>query len=276
MERLRRTDVGATTSTDGEPGSRSNSRPDHVNGHAVGKEPCGPLGDGYRLAPLRLDYNPLVVNERYLRLYSGVVYDACEHLGLSGRAMSGGMYPLVHTMKVAGPAFTVHCISTPSRDERIHNIRLGMLRSMTPGCVQIRDTQGNCNCGQFGEISATAARAAGCVGAVIDGSTRDSNRLIEMEFPTFCRFRNPVEAFGRFMAVDYQVPICVQGIDGQLVVYPGDYLFGDNDGVVIVPKAKTMAVLKQAEEWFESEARSRADMASGIDPFEVYEKHGRF
>lgn len=143
-------------------------------------------------------------------MYAGLVYDACEHFGLTGRAMSSGIYPLVPSMQVAGPAFTVRMISTPSRDETTHNIRLGMLRDMTPGCIQVRDTQNNQNCGQFGEISATAARAAGCVGAVIDGSTRDSMKLLEMEFPTFCRFRNPAEAFGRTMAVEYQTPIYVK------------------------------------------------------------------
>jgi len=227
------------------------------------------------LRPLQLDYDAPAINRRFHKLYTGLVYDACEHFGLKGRAMQSGIYPLEHSMKVAGPAFTVRCIATPSRDENLHNVRLGMLRSMTPGCIQIRDCQNNRSCGQFGEISATAAHAAGCVGAVIDGSTRDSNYLINMGFPTFCRFRNPVEAFGRFMAVDYQIPIYVNGIDGLLAVHPGDYVFGDNDGVVIVPKADTLRVLELAEEWCESESRSRADMAAGMDPFEVYAKHGR-
>lgn len=234
------------------------------------------MSGNYRLVPLELDYDVLDVNERFKKLYTGLVYDACEHIGLKGRAMASGMYPLVFTMKVAGPAFTVRCISTPSRDAKMHDIRLGMLKSMTPGCIQIRDCQNNTSAGHFGEISATAARAAGCAGAIIDGSTRDSNYLINMGFPTFCRFRNPVEAFGRFMAVDYQIPIFINGIDGQLEVQPGDYLFGDNDGVVIVPKADTLRVLGQAEEWFQAEGLSRADMAAGMDPFEVYAKHGRF
>jgi len=74
-------------------------------------------------------------------LYTGLVYDACEQLGLRGRAMQSGIYPLVPTMKVAGPAFTVRCIATPSRDPNVHNVRLGMLKSMTPGCIQIRGVQ---------------------------------------------------------------------------------------------------------------------------------------
>ena len=234
------------------------------------------MSETYRLAPLQLDYDVLAVNERFKKMYTGLIYDACEHLGMKGRALDSGMYPLVHTMQVAGPAFTVRCITTPSRDPQTHDVRLGMLKSMTPGCIQIRDCQSNTSAGHFGEISATAARAAGCAGAVIDGSTRDSNYLIKMGFPTFCRFRNPVEAFGRFMAVEYQNPIYVKGIDGLMLVNPGDYIFGDNDGVVIVPREKTLEVLCQAEEWCQSESLSRADMAAGMDPFEVYKKHGRF
>ena len=229
-----------------------------------------------KVAKLKMDYDVLEVNERFRKLYAGLVYDACEHLGLKGRAMAGGIYPLVHTMKVAGPAFTARAITTPSRERKVHDIRLAMMKSMTAGCIQVRDVQGDTSCGQFGEISATAARAAGCAGAVIDGSTRDSNYLIDMGFPTFCRFRSPVEAFGRLMVVDYQIPIYVRGIDGLLAINPGDYIFGDNDGVVVVPKDATLKVLALAEEWFASESKSRADMAAGMDPFKVYAKYGRF
>ena len=82
-----------------------------------------------------------------------------------------------------------------------------------------------------------------------------------MGFPTFCRFRNPVEAYGRFMAVEYQVPIYLNGIDGQMAVAPGDYIFGDNDGVVVVPKEHTLTVLAQAEEWCQADFQYMTCMA---------------
>lgn len=223
-----------------------------------------------------VNYDPAEIADRYKKLYAALVSDALEHMGYHSQCMASGIYPLTHTMKVAGPAFTCHGIATPSRDEKIHDIRLGMFKSMTSGVVQVRDTQGDTSCGQFGEISATAAHAHGCVGAVIDGSTRDSNYLIDMGFPTFCRFRNPVEAFGRFMVVDYQIPIYVKGMEGLLKINPGDYIFGDNDGVVVVPQELTIKALELAEEWFASEARSRQAMADGRDPFDVYEEYGRF
>lgn len=114
------------------------------------------------------------------------------------------------------------------------------------------------------------------VGAILDGSTRDSNILIEMGFPTFCRFRSPVESFGRFMVIDYQVPIQVQGVDGLLQVNPGDYLVGDNDGVVVVPMAMTRTVLEIAEGRAERERRGREAIAKGTDPIETQQKWGRF
>ena len=232
--------------------------------------------DNYERRPYYPDYDVEDIRRRYLKLYTALIYDAMESIGLPGRSMSSGIYPLTVDMKVAGPAFTSRRQTTAMTDPYTHNIRLGQMKSMTPGCVYISDTQGNLNCGQFGEITATAMRAAGCTGAVIDGSTRDSNYLINMGFPTFCRFRNPVEGLGRSMIVDYQIPIYVNGIDGMILVEPGDFIFGDNDGVVIVPKDKTVEVLEIAEKWFESEKRSRQAMAEGMDPFEVYNKFGRF
>ncbi len=234
------------------------------------------IHDEYELKPLKVCYDIEDMRRRYLKLYTALIYDSMEAYGMPGRSMESGVYPLTVDMKVAGPAFTVRRKSTPESDPYTHNIRLGLMKSMCQGCILLSDVQGNRNCGQFGEITATAMRAHGCCGAVIDGSTRDSNYLINMGFPTFCRFRNPVEGLGRSMITEYMIPIFVNGIDGQIRVDPGDFIFGDNDGVVIVPQKDTVRVLEQAETWFENEKKSREAMAAGMDPFEVYNKFGRF
>lgn len=234
--------------------------------------------DTYELRPLAdlIDYDVDEVAARFKRLYTALIYDSMEAMGMSGRSIKPGIYPLDPRTKVAGPAFTSRRCSTPTVDPLVHNIRLGQIKSMCHGCVYVSDVQGNRNCGQFGEITATAMRAAGCVGAVIDGSTRDSDYLIAMNFPTFVRWRSPVEGLGRSMTVDYMIPIFVDGVDGQLRIDPGDYIFGDGDGVVVVPRDKIFPVLEQAEEWFESEKKSREAMASGMSPFDVYNTYGRF
>jgi 4-hydroxy-4-methyl-2-oxoglutarate aldolase len=227
--------------------------------------------------PLRhvdLDYDVDDVRRRYLRLSSGQVCDSLSERGLKGQAMAAGIYPLIHTMKVAGPAFTVQAMTTPNMDSV--NVRLGMVTSLFKGCVQVRNSGGNLSVGHFGEVNATAARAAGCTGAVLDGSTRDSNMLIELGFPTFCRFRSPVESFGRFMVTDYMVPIQVAGVDGLLRIDPGDFLIGDNDGVVVVPRPMTVSILEAAEQRARKETDGRAQVADGAHPLDVQERIGRF
>lgn len=230
--------------------------------------------EAFPLRHVELGYDVDDVRARYLKLSTGQVYDTLSERGLKGRAMAAGIYPLLHTMKVAGPAFTVHATQTPDMDKV--NVRLGMVTSLYKGCVQIRNSGGNLNAGHFGEVNATAARAAGCTGAILDGSTRDSSMLIEMGFPTFCRFRCPVESFGRFMVIDYMVPIHVQGVDGLLQVDPGDFLLGDNDGVVVVPKDLTVEILRNAERRATKETEGRAQVADGAHPLEVQERIGRF
>jgi regulator of RNase E activity RraA len=78
------------------------------------------------------------------------------------------------------------------------------------------------------------------------------------------------------MAIDYQVPIIVDGIDGNLVVNPGDFVFGDNDGVVIVPKELTVQVIERAEAIRARENESRAAFKSGRSVKDVYNEFGRF
>ena len=97
-----------------------------------------------------------------------------------------------------------------------------------------------------------------------------------MGFPTFVRWRSPVEGLSRSMITEYQIPIFVNGIDGLLLVRPGDYIFGDGDGIVVVPQDKTLEVVERAEKSFNDEKNSRQAMREGENPFEVYNKYGRF
>lgn len=234
------------------------------------------MSENPEVKKMEFDYDVMAIRERYLNLTCAMVYDALALRGYHKNALDTGMYPLIPEMKLAGPAFTVHYVKSPVRDESRRLKRLQMIKSFVPGCVQVRDTQGDMSCGQFGEISATAAKAAGCAGALVDGTTRDSNFLIDMGFPTFCRGRNPVEAVGNIIITDYQIPIFMRGIDGKVIVNPGDFIFGDNDGVVIVPQKITVQVLEEAERIKNNEKRSRSAMASGEDPIAVYDKYGTF
>lgn len=216
------------------------------------------------------------IRDRYLRLYGGLIFDVLEHLGYPNQAVSHAITPLQSEMKLAGPAFTVKGTVSCEKDESKRYKRLAMIKQMSFPCIEVRDAGTPFHVALYGELSATSARAYGAVGALIDGGTRDSAHLVEMGFPVFARYRNPVEAFGRWMMLDYQVPIRVHGeLSESIIIHPGDFIFGDLDGVVVIPQALTVQVLEECERIMGIENVARGEFARGDDPVAVFERHKR-
>lgn len=214
--------------------------------------------------------------ERYRKLYGGLIFDVLEHLGYPNQAVSHQLTGLAPHMKLAGPAFTVKGTVSTEKDESKRYKRLAMIKQMSFPCVEVRDAGTPFHVALYGELSATTARAHGAVGALIDGGTRDSAYLIRMGFPVFARYRNPVEAFGRWMMLDYQVPIRIHGeLIESIVVNPGDFIFGDLDGVVVIPQDLTLQVLEECERIIGIEDTAREEFARGDDPVAVFERHKR-
>ncbi len=213
---------------------------------------------------------------RYKRLYAGLLFDVLEHLGLTNQALSDEIMPISPEMKLCGPAFTFKGTTTAVKDESVRYRRLNALKEMKFPCIEVRDRTTPFNVALYGELSATSAAAHGAVGALMDGGTRDSGMLITMGFPVFARYRSPVEAFGRVMTIAHQVPILMSGeLAETVVVNPGDFIFGDIDGVIVVPKSLTLSVLQEAERIAGIEDAARLDFKNGEDPVEVFKRHRR-
>ena len=214
--------------------------------------------------------------ERYKRLYAGAVYDVLEGLGYPNQAVSHELTPLAPGVKLAGPAFTVKGTETAERDEAGRPQRMKMICSMTRPCIEVRDRGTPYNVAIYGELTATTARAHGAVGALIDGGTRDCGHLIAMGFPVFARYRSPVEAFGRYMLLNVQVPIRIAGeLTETVLVNPGDFIFGEEDGALVIPKDLTLQVLLECERIKGLEDQARRDFARGDDPAEVFFRYKR-
>lgn len=215
------------------------------------------------------------IERRYKRLYSALVFDTLEELGYPDQALSHQIKPISPAMKVAGPAFTVRGSNSPKREKKETGLRV--IESLWPGCVCVLDTGGDTVAAHWGEITSTAARGQGCVGTVVDGGVRDSSYVIAMDYPVFARYQCPVEAYGRFDIIEWQKPVNLLGATSvRIPVHPGDYLFGDVDGVVVVPGDLTMKVLELAEERFETERKVREELKAGGAPLEVFRKYGVF
>ncbi len=214
--------------------------------------------------------------ERYKSCYAGLVYDVLEHFGYPNQALSHDLMPLTPEMKLAGPAFTVKGASKTEKDEALRYRRLEMIKHMQRPCVEVRDQGAASPVAIYGELSAASAAAHGAVGALVDGGTRDSVKLIEAGFPVFARYRSPVEAFGRWAILEYQVPISLSGeLVSTVTVSPGDFIVGDYDGVLVIPKNLTLDVLLECERVMGIEDCARAEFARGDDPVEVFERYKR-
>ncbi|MCW5980545.1 MAG: RraA family protein [Bryobacteraceae bacterium] len=212
------------------------------------------------------------VCRRYLRLYTGAIADALDKAGHRNQVLPYYITPFTAANRVAGQAFTGQGYPAASAANDDTHMRLAMLDSITEGTVSVWACGGSIDCAHWGEIMSTAARERGCTGAVVDGGVRDIDFINAMGYPVFARFKCSASSIGRWDIREYQVPVRVGGT----VVHPGDFVFGDTDGVVIVPKELTLEILTAAEETFNRERGMREELRSGVPIKDAYAKYGAF
>jgi len=124
----------------------------------------------------------------------------------------------------------------------------------------------------MGELSAQTLQARGVLGYVVDGGSRDTDLVLEQGFPVFCTFLTPSDIVERWIPDRYAEPVTI----GTITIRTGDYLLGDRDGVVIIPRELVEEVIAKTEEVVATETDMRRALIGGMDPVEAYEKYGKF
>ena len=124
----------------------------------------------------------------------------------------------------------------------------------------------------MGELSAQTLHARGVLGYVVDGGSRDTDHVLAQGFPVFCVFLTPTDIVERWVPDHYGEPVTI----GDVTISTGDYLLGDRDGVVIVPRAHAAQVIARAEEVVATESDMRRALIDGMDPVEAYNRFGKF
>lgn len=217
--------------------------------------------------------------KRYRALYSGAIYDVLDEQGLPLQALSPLLKPVRQDFVLAGPAFTMKGIPDPNgredlRSKRIH--MFGAMKATGVPLIDVRDCSFDEQAAHYGEMNATVGKSVGVIGAIIDGGCRDTGFLLKDNFPVFCRYQSPVEAYRRWSYLEWQEPISMRGALSAVVsVSPGDFMFGDLDGVVVIPRELVIDVLEKCERLVDHENEARALFAGGADPVAVYKKFGR-
>jgi 4-hydroxy-4-methyl-2-oxoglutarate aldolase len=213
------------------------------------------------------------LSERYRRLYLSAVCDALFHLGMEEKVLPSSLRPLFPESRIVGEAFTVegHDIPRVGWDEGIERMRpyLEMFERLTPDSVLVSTTPGG-RAGHFGELTANAARAHGCVGTILDGNLRDIEGLRAIGFPVFYRDLSPLNGIGRWEMTASQQPVAIGGV----TINPGDIVFAEFDGILIVPREDAVTVLERAEEIVGGEGRVRDEVQAGDAPWSSFQRHG--
>lgn len=219
--------------------------------------------------------------KRLKTLYSAVVYDIMDEMGLPHQCLDLAIAPLDRPMQVAGPAYTVTASpDTRERDEMPPNTKLadfGVFTGMYQGCVVVVGAAGERQSGIWGELMSNASRARGATGVVIDGGIRDGKLVREIDgLSVFARYTSPIESLRRSRIHDIDVPISMTGtLTSQVRVNPGDWVFGDDDGVLVIPWDALNEVLAKSEEAKDIEDKVRAEVRAGVPVADVYNKYGR-
>ena len=212
------------------------------------------------------------LTERLENCYTGAVHDVLRTMRHDNFVLPPAMKAIAPGTKIAGPAWTVsgHLDRTKTRHETL----LGWctLLSKAPSGHVVVCQPNNHEVALMGELSAQTLQARGVRGYVVDGGSRDTDLVLEQSFPVFCSFLTPSDIVERWIPDRFGEPITI----GTVTISTGDYVLGDRDGIVIIPRDLAEEVVARSEQVVATESEMRRALIAGMDPIEAYNTYGKF
>jgi regulator of RNase E activity RraA len=195
------------------------------------------------------------------RLETTLVSDIFDLLGIHGQAMRAEVRPVFPGASVVGRAYPVRALdSDETGDNPFLNI-LDVVSSLKPDDVLVIGSSGSLRTALFGDLLAGAAQVRGAAGLVTDGALRDIKQLAELNFPGFAAGITMVDPTGKAGIVEPGRPVPCGGV----TVNPGDIVFGDINGVVVIPRERAAETVEKALELAAEEALLRDRLSAGDD-----------
>jgi len=210
--------------------------------------------------------------ERLAACYTGAVHDVLRMMGHDNFVLPPDIKAIAPGMRLAGPIWTVSGRSDRSKTR--HESLLGWcsLLSRAPAGHVVVCQPNNREIALMGELSAQTLAARGVLGYVVDGGSRDTELVLAQGFPVFCAFLTPLDVVERWMPDSFGEPIVI----GHATIHTGDFLLGDRDGIVIIPRDAVQEAVTKTEEVVATESEMRVALLSGMDPVEAYNRYGKF
>lgn len=205
-------------------------------------------------------------------LFSAVLSDSLDRCGVTKQALPSRIRPLDLASVMVGRARTAAFMEVYHVAEGVnpYELEIALIDSLQPGEIPVFACSNPERVAPWGELLSTAAQVRGAAGALMDGCVRDVKPILAMGFPVFHGGIAPLDSKGRGKVAEIDVPIECGGVR----VAPGDLVFGDADGVVVVPQAIEADALDRALAKVMGENRTREELERGAKLADVFARHG--
>ena len=222
-----------------------------------------------------LDDDALV--DRFRRCSTATLSTIMTKRGLN-RVFLHGVAPLPHSRpRLVGRAFTMRSVAV--REDKLAadkalDPKVNLQRRATEECpagqVLVIDCRGDSTGASGGMMLFERMRLRGCAGVVTDGGVRDAAEIVESGFPVYAKAVCPPNSTQAHRFIELGVPVTCGGV----AVYPGDFLVGDNDGVILVPGEIAEPVAAEALAYEDQEAFILRRLRAGASIFGTYPLEG--
>lgn len=204
------------------------------------------------------------------RLFTGVLSDVLDALGVRNQVVDLDLFHVVPDVPVVGHAQTALavCVSEPPAEP--YKLLLSAIDATVAGMVLVVGADPDSRSSLFGGLLATAVRAAGGEGVVVDGYARDVHEIRTIGLPTMVRGFRPLDSYGRDEVVEISTPVTLGGV----VIQQGDLIFGDADGLVVVPSEVEAEVIDKAFAKVDAEGEMRSALAGGMSVSDAFARFG--
>lgn len=188
------------------------------------------------------------------KLPTSTISDALDRLGIAGQCR--GLMPVFDRVHMCGPAYTLKYLPVGSEGGTVGDF----LDDVPPGAVVAIDNAGRTDCTVWGDIMTFLAAKRGVAGTAINGICRDVDRSRDMKYPIFSVAHWMRTGKDRVRLVGVNVPVDLGGVS----VDPGDFLVGDDNGLIAVPAKRAAEVAAVAESIEETENKIRDAISKGM------------
>ncbi len=209
-------------------------------------------------------------NKQLPKLFSAVLQDVMDQMNVRNQCMDSKVRPLDIGMRTWGEAITIYLEAVDEVPKEPFQLEMELIDNATPGQIIIAQANTTKLSAFWGGLLSNAAVGHKVTGVITDGGARDYDEIMELNFPVFCAGLTPYDSLGRMDGKKKNIPIVCGGVN----VEPGDLLFADNVGVVVVPQKIADTVIAKAWEKIQGESTVRQELRNGAGVEKTFKKYG--